>query len=170
MTATAAQAAQNDPYLKFKDPGGVNLTDQSLLYLQEMYRDDNNATFEALMDSRKITPHAKHILMGYYKLYSSPDMVLGNYSAAQADYEIKKLKAALYREKISLKHIDLVNVLTGGWDLAAQIIIIQATHRINRSVLGFERICQITRRIVDSSEQTQTVTHMQQKDKKSFWG
>lgn len=126
---------------------------------EKLYTYTEYESFSKLLDTSRLTPHARQILKNHYSQCTDNNVVLGNYSPHQALMEVRKLRLTLNVEKMSLKGMDIISRLTPAWDNAAFILEQVYIHRLIRAVYGFERLAQTTKREYSKIEQENRVSN-----------
>ncbi|MDO5835648.1 MAG: hypothetical protein Q4P17_03995 [Methanobacterium sp.] len=149
----------------------VDYTDEVLKFDKDLYKNSFENEFERGLTNSKMPPSVRSKLKEFYKIATSDDIVLGNYTPYEAKMYLLELELRLEREKTRLRGIDMLAVVTGAWDSEADQICLAAKTRINRSIGGFERISQITQRTYSKSDNlNEDKISNGEKDKQSLWG
>lgn len=133
------------PSLKIS-PVASGYEDESLQFDRDLYANSFEEEFARELNCLKLTPNARSILMGYFRIATSDDVVLGNYTPHEAKIIVETISLELEREKMRLRGRDMLSAISGAWDSAAKQIETACKTRVNRSIGGWERTAQITQR------------------------
>lgn len=123
-----------------------NYDDENLEFDQRLYANSFEKEFARGLQNAKLTQSCRSVLMEYYRIATSDDVVLGNYTPTEARIFVEQLELDLEREKMGLRRKDMLSWTSGAWDTAARQIITACKSRINRSIGGWERTALITSR------------------------
>ena len=131
-----------------------NFEDERIAFDQKLYANSTDSEFQTYLENSKLTSTCRRMLMAFYRIATSDDIVLGNYTPKEAALSLYTLETSLNDAKLKLKRTDRLSVISGAWDSAASLVLNAARARLNRSVGGFERTAQITQRTYQKVDQT----------------
>lgn len=128
------------------EPSAPQFNDDDLRFERGLYANSNEEEFIRLLETMKMSHSTRSLLMGYFRMATSDDIVLGNYTVKEADIVYRQLELNLDCEKMKLRGQDMLSWVSGAWDSAASLILSSCHARLNRAIAGWERTALITNR------------------------